>query len=57
MREFNQSFLPVFIMAAILMGITWVFGFSPNGLIYGQWPLSDDHPTNWYDTVLHPDAK
>jgi hypothetical protein len=44
-------------MLALLAGLSWTVGFTPEGLSFGHWPASDDHPTNWYDTALHPDAR
>jgi hypothetical protein len=44
-------------MLALLVGLSWAFGLGPDGLIYGNWVDGGDHPTNWYDAALHPDAR
>ncbi|HKF45891.1 MAG TPA: hypothetical protein VKB38_00940 [Terracidiphilus sp.] len=54
MRNFVRSAFILVFMAAILALMAFACGFTPDGILYGQWPASDDHPTNWCDTVLHP---
>jgi hypothetical protein len=47
------------LFAILLFGwafIMYMYGFTWDGFEYGQWPPIDDHPTNWSDTVLHPEA-
>jgi len=44
-------------MLALLAGVSWTFGLTPEGLLDHHWPANDDHPTNWYDTALHPEAR
>jgi hypothetical protein len=57
MHNFSRNCLVVLFMAAVLTGVAWLAGFTPDGILYGHWHDSDDHSTNWYDTNLHPDAK
>ena len=44
-------------MVVVFVVVAWVSGFTPDGILYGHWPEIDDHPTNWDDVVLHPDAR
>jgi len=39
------------------VGLAWVSGFTPDGILFGQWAPIDDHPTNWDDSALHPYAR
>ncbi len=57
MQEIIRHCVAVFSMLAVLAVLSWTFGFSPEGLLNDHWPVIDDHPTNWYDTALHPDAQ
>jgi hypothetical protein len=54
MRESLQAALAVLAMSAILVALAAALGVTPEGLQYGKWPQTDDHPTNWADTALHP---
>lgn len=48
--------LLAFIATAILgLGIFWLMGGSLETITDGKWADPDDHPTNYLDTVLHPD--
>lgn len=57
MREFTRNCVALLFMLALLVGLSWAFGLGPDGLIYGNWVDGGDHPTNWYDAALHPDAR
>ncbi len=57
MHDFFRSCLAFLLSLTLLAGIAWLAGFTPDGILYWHWSYSDDHPTNWYDTNLHPDAK
>ena len=57
MKDFFQNCLAVLFMLVLLAGIAWMAGITPDGVLYGHWPDTDDHPTNWYDSDLHPDAR
>jgi hypothetical protein len=54
MREVARLGFAVLLMNAILLVLALLCGVTPDSLLYGQWPDTDDHPTNWADTVLHP---
>lgn len=57
MREFARNCVVLVFMLALLAGVSWAFGLTPEGLLDGHWPANGDHPTNWYDTALHPGAR
>ena len=57
MRQFFQECLAVLFSLAMLATLALVCGFTPSGILDGQWPSTDDHPTNWYATALHPWAR
>ena len=53
-RESGQELLAVVFIGALLVSLAFMTGITPDGLLHGQWAGTDDHPTNWADTVLHP---
>lgn len=57
MKRVVRECLSLVLMGAVLVGLAWVSGFTPDGILFGQWPGSDDHPTNWDDSALHPYAR
>ncbi len=57
MREFGRMSLAVLFLSAVLVTLAWACGVTPSGMVYGQWLRNDDHPTNWYDSALHPDDR
>lgn len=56
MKELARNCLLVLSMVALFVAIAWFTGFTSDGILYGHWPENDDHPTNWYDPGLHPNA-
>jgi hypothetical protein len=52
LRDLARNALAVLLPLALIVGMAFVFGFTPDGS--GQWPDVDEHPTNQYDTGLHP---
>jgi hypothetical protein len=57
MKELRRDCFVVLLMLALFVALTGVLGFTPDGILYGHWPEDDDHPTNWYETALHPEAQ
>ena len=57
LRRVTDVFLTVFFLSAILLSIGFLFGITPDGILYGHWQDTGDHPTNWYDTAQHPWAE
>ena len=57
MRDFGRMSLAVLVLSAVLAALAWSCGITPAGVSDGQWTRNDDHPTNWYDTALHPGAR
>ena len=57
MKKFQSNCLAVLAMVALLLPLAWIFGFTPDGILAGQWPRIDDHPTNWYDTTAQPEGR
>ena len=57
MRNLARNCAVFLSMLALLAGVSWTFGLTPEGLLDHHWPANDDHPTNWYDTALHPEAR
>jgi hypothetical protein len=57
MKELIGNCLALLFAVTLLLTAAWVFGFDTDGVLYGHWPENDDHPTNWLDTALHPDAR
>jgi hypothetical protein len=54
MRKFALQSFAVFLVSSVLLACAWVVGITPAGLFDGQWDDFGDHPTNLYDTTLHP---
>jgi len=54
MQNFVRNCFALLFLWVVLAGLAWVCGFTPDGLLYGNWPEVGDHPTNWLDTALHP---
>jgi hypothetical protein len=49
----RTAFALVFILVlSVLLAVA--FGFTPDGILHGHLPESDDHPTNWNDSAQHP---
>lgn len=57
MRDLGKMSLAVLLLSAVLATLAWACGITPAGIAYGQWTRNDDHPTNWYDSALHPGAR
>jgi hypothetical protein len=57
LRELGRMSLALVCLSAILATLAWACGITPTGIAYGQWLRNDDHPTNWYDSALHPDGR
>jgi hypothetical protein len=56
-KEIPGKCLSVLFVVALFVALVWISGFTPDGILYGHWPKIDDHPTNWYDSALHPNAQ
>ena len=54
MRDLGQKLLAVIFFGAVFFLLAYMSGLAPDGLLNGKWSASDDHPTNWSDTALHP---
>ena len=57
MRDFFRSCLTFLSILTLFAGLAWLAGITPDGILYGHWPDTGDHPTNWYDTALHREAQ
>jgi len=57
LKELTRKCLLALFMAALLVILASVVDLTPDGILFGHWPENDDHPTNWYDAALHPDAQ
>jgi hypothetical protein len=56
MRRAAQNFFAYLLVTAMLSFLALACGVTPDGILNGHWGDDGDHPTNWCDTVLHPDA-
>jgi hypothetical protein len=56
-KGFARNFLMMLSTVVLFVTLAWFSGLTPDGILYGHWTGNDDHPTNWCDTVLHPDAQ
>jgi membrane protein DedA with SNARE-associated domain len=56
-RDVARMSLAVFFLSAVLAMLAWASGITPAGILYAQWLGNDDHPTNWYDSALHPNTR
>jgi membrane protein DedA with SNARE-associated domain len=56
-RDVARMSLAVFFLSAVLAMLAWAGGITPAGILYAQWLGNDDHPTNWYDSALHPNTR
>ena len=54
MREFFRNVCALCCAVVIFSLIAIATGLTPEGVLDGKWPSVNDHPTNWYDTSLHP---
>lgn len=45
-KEFRDGLVAFLVVFAIFLGICWMYGFTPDGIIYGHWPTINDHPEN-----------
>ena len=57
MKALTRNCLLVLLMMALFVVLAWFFSLTPEGILYGRWPENDDHPANWQDTALHPNAQ
>jgi hypothetical protein len=57
MRAIIRNCLAFLFMFVLFLALAWVFGITPDGLFYGRWADTDDHPTNWDDSAQHPEAR
>ena len=53
-RDWGQKFVAVVLAGALFVFVAVISGITPDGLLEGAWAGTDDHPTNWLDTALHP---
>jgi hypothetical protein len=51
-REFIGNLFAVAIFVAVLAFMAFMCGITLEGILYGHWPDSDDHPTNCVTTLL-----
>jgi hypothetical protein len=51
-RDWGQKFVAVVLAGALFVAV--ISGITRDGLLEGAWAGTDDHPTNWLDTALHP---
>jgi hypothetical protein len=42
-------------MLGLFLGLAWLAGITSDGI--DDHCDSGDHPTNWYDTAEHPEAR
>jgi hypothetical protein len=56
-QRIAQNFFAFLLVTAMLAILAFACGITPDGILNGHWVDDGDHPTNWYDTVLHPDAQ
>jgi hypothetical protein len=45
--EIGDTFVAFLAISFIGATLFFICGGSLDGLMYSQWPLVDDHPTNW----------
>jgi hypothetical protein len=57
MRWFRQTVLSLLVCLLLLAAVAWSAGASAETLTDGLWHTDGDHPTNWLDAGLHPDAR
>jgi hypothetical protein len=52
----QEYFLAATCSLLLLVGILWIGGFDLDSRGVLTWSDLDDHPTNWLDSVLHPEV-
>lgn len=46
MKSFREGFIAFLIVLALFLGLCWLCGFTPDGILWGHWPTINDHPEN-----------
>jgi hypothetical protein len=49
LREFGRQVAAFLFVSLLAAALFFLCGGSIDGVMYGHWPESDDHPTNWLD--------